>query len=108
MSSLTTTCPNRRIEIKSTELLAALFIHAARDQISARPVAAQSDLYRERKAMMRLWMKHEAEIRGAIESAVGRYGDPLEIGDETLRGMDGLDLYLPGSPEADLGESGEP
>ena len=36
----------------------------------------QEDLDRERKAMMRMWAKREAQIRGVVEATAGMYGRP--------------------------------
>lgn len=65
----------------------------------------QGDLDRERKAMTRLWAKREAQIRGVIEATVGMYGDLQGIAGKTLQEIDGLDLYLLGSPESEASGS---
>jgi hypothetical protein len=50
----------------------------------------QADLDSERKAMMRLWAKREAQIRGVIESTVGMYGDLQGIAGNALKETRGL------------------
>ena len=50
----------------------------------------QTDLERERKTMMRLRARREGQIRGVIESTVGRYGDLQGIAGKALEEIDGL------------------
>lgn len=50
------------------------------------------DLERERKTMTRQWAKREAQIRGAIESTAGMYGDLQGIAGKTLQEIEGLDM----------------
>lgn len=54
----------------------------------------QDDLDRERKAMMRLWAKREAQIRGVIESTAGMYGDLQGIAGKALEEIEGFGLPL--------------
>src|ERR1700688_3778561 len=54
----------------------------------------QADLDRERKTMMRLWAKREAQIRGVVESTAGLYGDLQGIAGRSLLEIDGLELPL--------------
>jgi hypothetical protein len=54
----------------------------------------QTDLERERKTMTRLWAKREEQIRGAVESTAGMYGDLQGIAGKTLQEIDGLHLPL--------------
>lgn len=54
-----------------------------------------SDLEKERKTMTRLWAKREAQIRCAIESTAGMYGDLQGIAGKTLLEIEGLDLSAP-------------
>jgi hypothetical protein len=57
-------------------------------------VEMQSDLDRERKTMTRLWAKREEQIRGAIESTAGMYGDLQGIAGRTLQEIEGLQIPL--------------
>jgi hypothetical protein len=54
----------------------------------------QSDLDKERKAMVRMWAKREAQIRGVIESTAGMYGDLEGIAGKALEEIQGLGLPL--------------
>lgn len=54
----------------------------------------QADLERERKAMMRLWAKREAQIKGVIEATVGMYGDVQGIAGQALGEIDALTLPM--------------
>jgi len=54
----------------------------------------QADLDRERKSMVRLWAKREAQIQGVIESTVGMYGDLQGIAGRALQEIEGLELPL--------------
>jgi hypothetical protein len=54
----------------------------------------QADLDRERKAMMRLWAKREAQIKGVIEATVGMYGDVQGIAGKALDEIDALTLPM--------------
>lgn len=51
----------------------------------------QEDLDKERKVMTKLWAKREEQIRGAVESTAGMYGDLQGIAGKTLQEIDGLD-----------------
>lgn len=62
----------------------------------------QADLDRERKSMMRLWAKREAQIHGVIESTVGMYGDLQGIAGKALQEIEGLQVpLLEGSVQQD-------
>jgi hypothetical protein len=61
----------------------------------------QADLDRERKVMTRLWAKREAQIRGVIESTAGMYGDLQGIAGKTLQEIEGLEMRLLDSLQAD-------
>src|SRR6202008_3840651 len=62
----------------------------------------QTDLDRERKSMMRLWAKREAQIHGVIESTVGMYGDLQGIAGKALQEIEGLQVpLLEGSVQQD-------
>jgi hypothetical protein len=52
----------------------------------------RADLDRERKGMMRLWAKREAQISGVIEATAGMYGDLQGIAGRSLKEIEGLDL----------------
>jgi hypothetical protein len=54
----------------------------------------QSDLDREKKAMIRQWAKREAQIQGVIESTVGMYGDLQGIAGRALKEIEGLEMPL--------------
>ncbi|GJL90909.1 DUF2130 domain-containing protein [Hyphococcus sp.] len=54
----------------------------------------QADLNRERKSMMRLWAKREAQIQGVIESTVGMYGDLQGIAGSAIQEIEGLEIPL--------------
>lgn len=57
------------------------------------------DLEKERKTMTRLWAKREEQLRCAIESTAGMYGDLQGIAGKTLQEIEGLALPLIGSEE---------
>jgi hypothetical protein len=52
------------------------------------------DLEKERKTMTRLWAKREEQLRGAIESTAGMYGDLQGIAGKTLQEIEGLNVPL--------------
>lgn len=52
----------------------------------------QSDLDRERKAMMKMWAKREAQIDGVLASTAGMYGDLQGIAGKALKEIDGFEL----------------
>jgi hypothetical protein len=59
------------------------------------------DLEKERKTMTRLWAKREEQLRCAIESTAGMYGDLQGIAGKTLQEIEGLELpSLPGPTTA--------
>lgn len=60
----------------------------------------QEDLERERKVMTKMWAKREEQLRGAVDSTAGLYGDLQGIAGKTLQEIDGLD----GMPMAELPE----
>lgn len=55
------------------------------------------DLEKERKTMTRLWAKREEQLRCAIESTAGMYGDLQGIAGRTLQEIEGL--QMPALPE---------
>ncbi len=52
----------------------------------------QSDLDRERKAMMKMWAKREGQIDGVLASTAGMYGDLQGIAGKALREIEGFEL----------------
>ncbi len=54
------------------------------------------DLEKERKTMTRLWAKREEQLRTAIESTAGMYGDLQGIAGKTLQEIEGLEVSLLG------------
>lgn len=52
----------------------------------------QNDLDRERKSMMRLWAKREAQIDGVISATVGLHGDLQGIAGNAVLEIESLDL----------------
>jgi hypothetical protein len=64
----------------------------------------QADLDKERNTMARWWAKREAQIRGAIESTVGMYGDLQGIAGRALPEIDNIGtLSLDYCPESQSG-----
>lgn len=61
----------------------------------------QSDLDKERKTMTRLWAKREEQIRCVIDSTAGMYGDLQGIAGKTLQEIDGLEIKLIPSVQAE-------
>lgn len=59
------------------------------------------DLDRERKAMMKIWAKREAQLTSVIDSTAGMYGDLQGIAGRSLAEIDGLELD-PGSATKQL------
>ena len=61
----------------------------------------QADLYRERKAMTRLWAKREEQLLNVLEATAGLYGDLQGIAGRAMPEIDSLTLPLiEGSTEA--------
>jgi hypothetical protein len=54
----------------------------------------QSDLDKERKAMIRLWAKREAQIRGVVEATAGMYGDLQGIAGTALEEIELIGMPL--------------
>ncbi|WP_322515139.1 DUF2130 domain-containing protein [Rhodopseudomonas palustris] len=54
----------------------------------------QSDLDKERRSMMRMWAKREAQIRGVLEATAGMYGDLQGIAGKALGEIDGMALPM--------------
>jgi hypothetical protein len=66
----------------------------------------QSDLDRERKAIMKQWAKREVQIERVMQATVGMYGDLQGIAGKTLQEIEGLDLLvLEGPVETESGEN---
>lgn len=54
----------------------------------------RDDLDRERKSMMRLWAKREAQITSVIDTTVGMYGDLQGIAGRAMQEIEGLEVPL--------------
>ena len=54
----------------------------------------KEDLDRERKSMMRMWAKREAQITGVIDATAGMYGDLQGIAGRSLQEIEGLSMRL--------------
>jgi hypothetical protein len=54
----------------------------------------QTDLDKERRSMMRMWAKREAQIRGVLEATAGMYGDLQGIAGKALEEIDGMALPM--------------
>ena len=52
------------------------------------------DLEKERKTMTKLWAKREEQIRCAVESTAGMYGDLQGIAGKSLLEIEGLEIKL--------------
>jgi hypothetical protein len=50
----------------------------------------QLDLDRERKTMMRIWAKREAQLKGVLDSSAGLYGDLQGIAGRAMPEIEGL------------------
>ncbi len=59
----------------------------------------QGDLEKERKTLTKLWAKREEQIRCAVESTAGMYGDLQGIAGKSLLEIDGLEIKLLTSEE---------
>jgi hypothetical protein len=53
-----------------------------------------SDLDKERKTMTKLWARREEQIRCAVESTAGMYGDLQGIAGQTLQEIEGLEIKM--------------
>jgi hypothetical protein len=67
----------------------------------------QTDLDKERKAMIRLWAKREAQIRGVVEAAAGMCGDLQGIAGKAFKEIDGIALPLIDNQPGDRQENAE-
>jgi hypothetical protein len=56
----------------------------------------QSDLDRERKAMVRIWAKREEQLRSVLDSSAGLYGDLQGIAGRVLPEIDNLNFFAIG------------
>jgi hypothetical protein len=61
----------------------------------------QTDLDRERKAIMKQWAKREVQIERVMQATVGMYGDLQGIAGKTLQEIEGLELLALEGPEDD-------
>jgi len=57
----------------------------------------QSDLDRERKAMVRIWAKREEQLRSVLDSSAGLYGDLQGIAGRVLPEIETLDFLMIGN-----------
>jgi hypothetical protein len=67
----------------------------------------QTDPDKERKAMIRLWAKREAQIRGVVEAAAGMCGDLQGIAGKAFKEIDGIALPLIDNQPGDRQENAE-
>ncbi|WP_068017035.1 DUF2130 domain-containing protein [Rhodoplanes sp. Z2-YC6860] len=58
----------------------------------------QDDLNRERRATTKMWARREEQIRGAIESTAGMFGDLQGIAGRSIQEIEGLDLLMLDGP----------
>jgi hypothetical protein len=65
----------------------------------------QTDLDRERKAIMKQWARREVQIERVMQATVGMYGDLQGIAGKTLQEIEGLDLLALEGPEDDAGQA---
>jgi hypothetical protein len=65
----------------------------------------QTDLDRERKAIMKQWARREVQIERVMQATVGMYGDLQGIAGKTLQEIEGLDLLALEGPEDDAGQT---
>jgi hypothetical protein len=56
----------------------------------------QTDLDRERKAMLRIWAKREEQLKNVLGSSAGLYGDLQGIAGQALSEIENLDFPRPG------------
>lgn len=54
----------------------------------------KQDLERERKTMMRLWAKRDAQINGVLDATAGMYGDVQGIAGKALGEIEALTLPM--------------
>ena len=59
----------------------------------------QSDLDKEKKAIMKQWAKRDMQITRVMQATVGMYGDLQGIAGKTLREIEGLDLIALAAPD---------
>ncbi len=63
------------------------------------------DLEKERKTMTKLWAKRAEQIRCAVESTAGMYGDLQGIAGRTLQEIEGLEIKLLESNDVSTSDS---
>lgn len=68
----------------------------------------QSDLDKERKAIMKQWAKREEQIERVMTATVGMYGDLQGIAGKSLQEIEGLSLAALPAPSDDLNEESLP
>jgi hypothetical protein len=59
----------------------------------------QSDLDKEKKAIMKQWAKRDEQINRVMQATVGMYGDLQGIAGKTLQEIEGLDIQLLGADD---------
>lgn len=59
-------------------------------------VDMQSDLERERKAMVRIWAKREHQLKNVLKTSAGLYGDLQGIAGRSLPEIEGFDFFAIG------------
>ncbi len=65
----------------------------------------QSDLDKEKKAIMKQWAKRDEQINRVMQATVGMYGDLQGIAGKTLQEIEGLSLTALEGPESNEEES---
>tara|TARA_R110000744_G_scaffold355384_1_gene461899 strand:+ start:442 stop:1734 length:1293 start_codon:yes stop_codon:yes gene_type:complete len=63
----------------------------------------REDLEKERKSMMRMWAKRDAQITGVIDSTAGMYGDLQGIAGRSLQEIEGLSMPMLDGPDSEMG-----
>jgi hypothetical protein len=66
----------------------------------------QTDLDRERKAIMKQWARREVQIERVMQATVGMYGDLQGIAGKTLQEIEGLELLALEGPDDETGQEG--
>jgi hypothetical protein len=60
----------------------------------------QSDLDKEKKAIMKQWAKRDEQINRVMQATVGMYGDLQGIAGKTLLEIEGLSMAALAGPES--------
>ena len=61
----------------------------------------QTDLDKERKAIMKQWAKRDEQINRVMQATVGMYGDLQGIAGKTWQEIEGLELRALDAPTVD-------